>query len=459
MKPSFRKNRCMGHSDCFAENGRVSRALVFVCFLFLVSSLGHAQYQGPIAKDVNSGPTLRATAIFEWTGDLTKPTAARLVPVAVWDGRDYQPGGLYLAQPEPLTLETGTLYELEKSGTPQGTFQVSSAENLAGSWIGLGAVKPQLTAVMPKPPNSKYLPLVVKEGRQQQQQQSTEQTKASAGNTSAADADRPTLQRRGSGDGSSGGGAGTGNGSGSGASGQNPPDPDRPTLHKRTAPTNTGASVAASSHPDPDRPKLRYGKPEAPEGLVEPSKLEGFPADLEQMAAISDVKRTEPHSYLHTWYDPADEAKMRAAVEKLAEEALVPSAKTVSTSRRGKMGRGKAAPKPSLPELKDESFHVFELSWSSGVTVVFSAQGEGEYITLIAQTDFEGNPQVIFRQMTRDDRLDVTPRMKLVDVVDTDGDGRAELLFELRGTSGREFGIYRVANRSVEQVFHTGPEM
>jgi hypothetical protein len=49
--------------------------------------------------------------------------------------------------------------------------------------------------------------------------------------------------------------------------------------------------------------------------------------------------------------------------------------------------------------------------------------------------------------------------MKLIDAVDTDGDGRAELLFELRGVSGREFGIYRVMNRSVEQVFHTGPQL
>jgi hypothetical protein len=41
--------------------------------------------------------------------------------------------------------------------------------------------------------------------------------------------------------------------------------------------------------------------------------------------------------------------------------------------------------------------------------------------------------------------------------VDTDADGRAELIFELRGKTGREFGIYRVVNRRVEQAFNTGP--
>jgi hypothetical protein len=438
-----------------------------MCLLLSCSVVARAQYQGPIAKDTNTTPTLRATAVYEWTGDLGKPKAARLVPVAVWDGQQYQPGGLYLAQPEPLTVETGTLYELEKAGTPQGTFQVNSAVNLAGSWIGLGFVKPQLAAAKPKPPMSKYPPQVVKESSSSKQNQ--EQAKSSAGNPPPPDtapkkddSDRPTLHRHDTSD------------NGSGPGGQTPPnqDSDRPTLHKRggkdSATVNTGASITPASNVDADRPKLRYGKPDVPEGMVEPSQLEGFPADMEQMAAISDVKQTEPHSYVHSWYDPADEAKMKAAVEKLAQQVLAaenPAAKYVTASGTKKAARRKTVPAAApLPELMDEKFNAFELSWSGGVTIVFSAKAEDEnhqmrYITLIAQPDFYGQPQMIFKQITRDDRLDVTPRMKLVDAVDTDNDNRAELVFELRGTEGREFCIYRVANRSVEQVFHTGPQL
>ncbi len=45
-------------------------------------------------------------------------------------------------------------------------------------------------------------------------------------------------------------------------------------------------------------------------------------------------------------------------------------------------------------------------------------------------------------------RLDIVPWMRLVDAVDTDGDGRAELIFELRSKTGRQFGIYRVVNQT-----------
>jgi hypothetical protein len=446
---------------------RGAPTLVFLILLLFPGStfLARAQYQGPIAKDTNTTPTLRATAVYEWTGDLTESKAARLVPIAVWDGQQYQPGGLYLAQPEPLTVETGTLYELEKAGTPQGTFQITRAVKLAGSWIGLGFVKPQLAAAKPKPPMSKYPPQVVREVSSSQQNQ--EQAKSNSGNPppdtapKKDDSDRPTLHRHDT----------SGNGSGPAEQSPSNQDPDRPTLHKRSdkdsATVNTSASVTATNYADADRPKLRYGKPDVPEGMVEPSQLEGFPPDMEQMAAISDVKQGGPHPYIHSWYDPADEARIKAAVEKLAQQALAdenPAAKYVTASGTKKAGRKTVPAAAPLPELIDEKFNAFELSWSGGVTIVFSAKAAGEnhqmqYITLIAQPDFYGQPQIIFKQITRDDRLDVVPRMRLVDAVDTDNDNRAELLFELRGTEGREFGIYRVANRSVEQVFHTGPQL
>ncbi len=67
-------------------------------------AVAHAQYPGRVDPNKGAGaaPVLRATAVLEYTGDLTRPTAARLVPVAVWDGERYQPGGLYMAQPVPI---------------------------------------------------------------------------------------------------------------------------------------------------------------------------------------------------------------------------------------------------------------------------------------------------------------------------------------------------------------------
>jgi hypothetical protein len=79
-----------------------------------------------------------------------------------------------------------------------------------------------------------------------------------------------------------------------------------------------------------------------------------------------------------------------------------------------------------------------------------------KYVTVLAQPDFYGALKVLMQSVTSDAKLDATPRMRLVDAVDTDGDNRAELIFELRGKSDRQFAIYRVVGGRVNQVFSTG---
>ena len=492
-----------------SQPSRIIRSVVVLLALVATAFSAHAQYPGHIRKDADTGPTLRASAVFEWTGDFAKPTAGRLIPLAVWDGEQFQPGGLYLAQPAPLAVLTGTVYELEKDGLSRGLFNVSSAENLGGSWIGIGSVKPELAPIAKaRAPMSKHPPQVVKESgtgtstdsdrptlhRKDTGTSSTSSTSSGTSSTSAstpppADPDHPTLHRRDSSDSSSTSSTSDSSGTDQSTSNSDPDrpalhrrdsdnaqsttsvDPDRPTLHKRTDSTAnpTGAPVTSTANVDPDRPMLRHGKPEAPVGIVEPSKLEGVPADMNQMVAISDAKPTEPHPYAYSWSDPDDQAKMKLAMEKLAQETLAgtpppasttaakPPAKTTTTRRKTA-----AKPKPQLPLLEDQKFNAFELSYSGGATLVFTARtdaavGSAKYVTLIAQPDFYGVPQVIFKQVTSDERLDIIPRMRLVDAADTDADRRAELIFELRSKTGREFAIYRVVNSHVEQAFNTGP--
>src|SRR5580692_1042755 len=168
MNGSFHKNRNMGHVDCFPNRECMSRSAALIhrsvmrstfvmpMLIALLCTAAHAQYPGRVKKDADTGPTLRASGIFEWTGDLANPKAGRLIPLAVWDGQQYQPGGLYLAQPAPLTVLTGTIYELEQAGTPRGLFNVNGAQNLGGSWIAIGAVKPEMVIVKAKPPMSKH---------------------------------------------------------------------------------------------------------------------------------------------------------------------------------------------------------------------------------------------------------------------------------------------------------------
>jgi hypothetical protein len=272
-------------------------------------------------------------------------------------------------------------------------------------------------------------------------------------------------------------------------------DSDRPTLHRHTPaqanPNDNGAPVSATTNIDPDRPRLMRGKPAEQEELdvpttVQMAKLAGGADNLKLMAAVSDAKTREPHSYVYSWSDPDDAKKMQAALEDVAKNllagnALKPSvsgqsfgpasgaakttaassAKTAST-KTGAASRTahKAASQPVLPDLTDEQFKAYELSFGGGATLVFSAKsGEGDatkYVTVIAQPDFNGVPQILFKRVTSAADLDVTPRMQLVDAVDTDADNRAELIFELASKSDQQFAIYRVRDRAVEQVFSTG---
>ena len=61
-----------------------------------------AQYPGHVDTSKKAAPTVRAVAVLEWTGEPGKPSASRIIPISVFDGEQYQPGGLYLAKPQPL---------------------------------------------------------------------------------------------------------------------------------------------------------------------------------------------------------------------------------------------------------------------------------------------------------------------------------------------------------------------
>jgi hypothetical protein len=458
-----------------------------------ISIPSYGQYVGRVDtnKDTKT-PTLRATAVLEYTGDVTKPVASRLIPVAVWDGETYQPGGLYMAQPVPLTVESGTQYELQVAGMPKGLFDVKAAADVSGSWIAIGAYQKPLSPKESRLRASRNPPQVVHDAGYDDDKphfahRPAESGPGSSGSSNAGnnpppvDPDRPTLHKRTD--------SGSDSSSGSSASGSSPAsssapaaDPDRPTLHKHTESNSNdnGAPVSATMDVDPDRPRLRRGRPENVEALdvpsdVEIAKLAGHPQDLKQMVAVSDAKTREPHNLVYSWTDPADEQKMRTALENMAKNLLAgkpttapisspatpaKKATTTATTKTAVHRTAKKPASPPLPDLADEQFKAYELTFGGGATLVFSARstmadGKVKFVTLIAQPDFNGTVQVIFKQVTSEDEVDVIPRMQLVDAVDTEANNRGDLIFELAGKNDRQYAIYRVADRSVEQVFST----
>jgi hypothetical protein len=426
-----------------------------------------AQYPGRIdTNQSNGGVRLRATALLEYTGTLRHMTGSRLVPIAVWDGTEYQPGGLYLAQPAPLAVQGGTQYVLEHDGRLEGFYNIGSAAQIGGAWLGVGKFQapPTETAKLEKPstgdvyqvkygntssnPNEPHFAHVPADDRTTDR---TNDRAKDAPGTAEKDSG-PTLHRRGA-------------ASSDGASGRVPQDSGRPTF---------GGDSENSTAPSPQtlypgRPVLSYNTAKPKEKKQD--ALMGFPPGMKQAIAVSDASSIGTQSFGYTWANPEDAAKMKADLELAAERAIaasvpapapVPEEKSrTKTRRHGPAVRPVA---PTAPVLEDEQFRVYGLTMGGGATLVLSAQTGlkdprygGKSVTIIAQPDFYGNPQILLTYVSSIDTPERTPRMELIGAVDTQGNGRGDLLFELRGQSYRRFAIYQVAGGQAARVFVTQP--
>jgi hypothetical protein len=478
-----------------------------------------AQYPGKVAKTDKSAPILRSVAVLEWTGDPGKPSASRLVPVAVYDGEQLNDGTIYLTRPEPLALAGGVEYELQTAGKAMGLFDVFDAIDVNGGWQGFGAWKP-LTAAETAKAQSAFNTSTLYGGgssedddkpvlkRKHPQGTDSDAGAASGGSSSADkttastgsdDADRPTLKRK-SGDDS---GQNSGSASGSGSSGSTASvDPDRPTLHRSHRSAAADVAQASNAAPDPDRPRLQHGKPASSRDTESP-RLAGYPPSMQQAVAVSDEGNRTEHPWKYTWANPDDEAKMKETLEGMARTALgldAPAAPAKPVRKTAASLKAKKTPlvPPAPAELVDEQFRVFELAYGATATMVLTAStpkppvvdepmadeppppaikrgkptasapvaktaappkltppAPQKFVTLVAQPDLYGGVMVLSKSVTDAAHLDETPRMRLIDAVDAMGDNRGELLFELRGKTQRQFALFRVLRGSAEQLFAT----
>src|ERR1051326_4434016 len=77
--------------------------------------------------------TPRAIALVEWPAK-GKPV---VVPIAILiDGRYYD-ASIYMADPVPMALEGGTVYEVQQSGEPLGFATLEGAMNANGTWTAI----------------------------------------------------------------------------------------------------------------------------------------------------------------------------------------------------------------------------------------------------------------------------------------------------------------------------------
>lgn len=479
--------------------GRTAIGL-FLCAIACVSLT--LRLQGQVHRVTAPQKVVRAVGVYEWTGELAKPTGARLIPVSLFINGRLEDADVYDARPVPFALDTGNVYELQKAGIAQGTLDIAFARKLVPTataytnwddgWFGYGKFLP------PAPPKVSKLktittPIKVNgldepdDDRPHFSSRSAVPgsggaaapapgTTPTASSTPADDPDRPTLHR-------------ASDSSGSASSGI-PDDPDRPTLKKHSAaPTGTATNedVTAIGSPmaDADRPILHRGKSESSIGESDLPKLIGLPADqdLQQMVAVSDAADRQPHDFSRPWDDDAERATILGKMEDAARAVLTdyerankltptnaappvqgatPALKRAPVGSAHHSGAKKTASAPPAPEpLVDEKLVGYLLSYGGSPTFVYSAHTDGvgeaeRFVTIVAQENPQGEPEIALKNVTDAAHLDRTPRMRLVDAVDAEASNRASLLFELRAQSSRQFALYRVIGGRSDQGFLTG---
>lgn len=524
---------------------------------------------GQMHKVAKPEQVVRAVGVYEWTGDMMKPTASRLIPVSIFIEGKLEDAGVYVARPVPFALLSGNVYELQDAGIDKGMLDLVYARHLQAEtatgdlayddgWFGYGSVKP--LAAVRKPASklkpSKTLPVLTSStgattkpdasgggtsassddpDRPTMKRRSssdaggsgsttassggatgdTASTAQGSGSTPADDPDRPTMKRRSSGSssdstdsstagGTNGGTASTSTASTTGTGNAQTDDPDRPTMKRRTsdstdsttdstASSGTGSTPAndpdrptlkrhsagdanrstvaevGSLNDDPDRPNLHHGKPTHSMTEADLPKLVGLPPDLHQMVAVSDAANRDPHEFTLAFDDATQRAAVLAKLQGMARAQLaayqapapgaaaMPAVKKVTATAKSR----RATPAAPPVALMDEELKAYTLSYGGAATYVYTAHTAGtgaalRYVTVVAQADGLGELKPAIQNVTDAAHLDRTPRMRFVDVVDVEASNRASLLFELRGQSSRQFGLYRVIAAHSEQIFLTG---
>ena len=446
---------------------------------------------------------LRAVGVYEWTGDLAKPTANRLVPVTIFADGELRDAGAYLSRPIPFALSPGNEYELDRGGVPEGMLDLGYAEHLLGAssttaqtyddgWFGYGSFRPLAPPKKGPVLQAARTPGVITTSRDGKEITGAP-TKPST-TSSDPDPDRPTMRRRTSDPDTAATSDTDPTKSDKSDSDQNSnkPDPERPTLRRRppddpkqkkAKPDVATVTARGSITDDPDRPRLHRGNTDEASGADRNvPKLVGLPAGLHQTAAVSDAADRPTHDFSRPWTDEAEHSAVLAKMRNLAQTQLAqtnPQTGAAATAAAPKAASSTRTPNPrsqtrtrkpaahtSATALTDEDLKAYTLSYGGAPTFVYSAQTTDvspdnlRYVTVVAQAniqaDIQGELRPALTSVADSKHLDQTPRMRIIDVVDADASNRASLLVELRSENARQFALYRLLGADAEQTFVTG---
>jgi hypothetical protein len=475
------------------------------------------------AKKNLKGP--RAVAVLQ----LASSGKWTLVPIAIQVEGKFYDASAYKAEPVPMALERGTVYEAEQAGVPQGLFTISGAlhSKTPGSphpWLGAGTYLPQGVEGPKTTRKAEDVPVGIGGGSGSS---SDDRPRLTRGNTAKPAAASPPATTSGS---STPAGAGSAEKTGaaapsassppaSGTAGsasasQNPPNSAAPAAGQASSGPASGQTPPAQTPPAKEsqaqasqskksdnyyRPTLRRGIP-AQSAPQEDDPFETSPANKSKtgassgtiaamnappvkfVAAISDAGGPDPRPYKFYWKS-GEEDDRRAQMIALATDEVQAYANALAKNRipatpppaapKTTAKSHKPAPKPVPPVLENVQFQTFDVWVNNQPVMILSAEAhfpaapgatpapgataapEQYSITLAARTDIYGNLRKLYSGVTDKFHLDVTPRLQLIDAIDVDGDGRAELLFRETKDSGSGYVIYRPTGDKLLKMFDT----
>ncbi len=437
-----------------------------------------------------------------------------LIPVAILvDGKFYD-ASEYKADPVPMALESGTVYEVEQTGSSQGLFTVSQALHSKSPanphpWLGTGSYLANGTQAATNFRKAEDKPVGIDNIG------SDEPPRLTRGSAASPAASTPAPSNAGAG--SSGKTAANPPAASSDKSASTPPPaasspeksgagtaPDKPapasqapSTEKSSATQPSQAQPSASSQqaqsqgsPNYYRPTLRRGKPteqvppgeqEDEEGLKavtldsKTTALAAQAISYHYAAAISDDGGPDPRSYKFFW-KPGEEDERRTQMLALAAKEvnayvaaearnLIAPKPAPAKPASAKASSRKSAAKPPQPVFENTQFQGFDVWLNNQPVMVLTADAHmppapgastppiSYSITLVATTDIYGELRKLYLGVTDKFHLDVTPRLELIDVVDADGKGRGDLLFKQTTDAGSGYIIYRPTADKLWKLF------
>jgi hypothetical protein len=441
---------------------------------------------------------------------MTPSGKATLVPVMIEINGKFYDASAYKADPVPMALESGIVYEGEKTGTSLGLFTINSAlHSLAanaeipwlatGAWLAAGAQAPKSgmkAEVVPKGIETTDAPPRLTKS-ETTSSSTTSTTPSSAGSSPSATPPAPASTS-------------------SPTSSPSPPKPaekkdDKATDQKKSVQNDAPPVSAPATQPsgqssddakdDTNRPRLRRGKPTGPmpdydvPGYGKPKSGKDSAASsgdstaakaaatsvpmepVELVPAISDADGPELRSFAYEWDKGAEDDRRKQMLDLAKAQVLayidarakgqIPAKPAPSHSPARK-----PASKAPEPIFENVQMRTFDLWGSNQPVLVLSADAHLppppaggtvdlasaplQYkIMLVTRTDIYGNLHKLYSGVTDRFHLDVSPRLDLIDAVDADGDGRGELLFHKTTDAGNGYVIYKATADTLWKMFDT----